>query len=650
MASIIVNYTKCLAKVGWKCESGQFKQCTRNAKQGHNLCGIHLLKNPHGLVVDHALEALEAHGQEPQLSAWALLKQEPNLEPHRAPEAHEEEPQPSAWALLEQEPEPNLEEVKEEEGQASEEEGQASEEEGQVSEEEGQASVEEGQASGEELVSISSTSDHRPPLKKVKQELRVKQEDFLEQKTGVQHEFNFEHIADHIQKAHSKSSDFNLSQLKKYSDFCVQFPSAMAPEHWKPFVDTRVGPISVEEEMVKTFLVNLRFCGEATSAKVLPQGSVKQLVTIFFALQAAVRENVFEDPPLWSQGQSKSVALLFREWKREDINKEVPSVRKAVVTPKQIEDWCVHTIMKDMVGEASLIEIQQALLLRLQSGRSHRFVNISMLRVGDTGYKAAAQGSANVPFFNITNTKPTGTLTMEGLAKAKGKVELLIVDPVTLHLWNKWVNQPGNDCWTPETFFFPRQGAADFKWDEPLPRFQHNKAVQECALWLGIPTTAEEVQHFTSKSVRAGVSCDVSRAVRSVLVGSNQKQGRAVNSKVDLGVYTPKDVLMEPGPIFANTHDIQVKLEEAISSHFDPLKQQLCCAACGFPACECKECTKPAGQKKRYGHTCWLRGRSGRVPLTGPVESEFQRAERVTAWQNFCIDGSPEWVDGEYKW
>jgi hypothetical protein len=36
--------------------------------------------------------------------------------------------------------------------------------------------------------------------------------------------------------------------------------------------------------------------------------------------------------------------------------------------------------------------------------------------------------------------------------------------------------------------------------------------------------------------------------------------------------------------------------------------------------------------------------------LTGPVESEFQRAERVTAWQNFCIDGSPEWVDGEYKW
>ena len=44
--------------------SGQFKQCTRNAKQGHNLCGIHLLKNPHGLVVDHALEALEALEQQ----------------------------------------------------------------------------------------------------------------------------------------------------------------------------------------------------------------------------------------------------------------------------------------------------------------------------------------------------------------------------------------------------------------------------------------------------------------------------------------------------------------------------------------------------------------------------------------------------------
>ncbi len=662
MANIIVNYTKCLAKVSWQCKPGEYKQCSRNSKQGDNLCGIHLLKNPHGLVVSEVPDEAAA----PDLAALPVQAPQEKLVSHGAAslEDTKEEDQladlgAAPWGLLDtygQEALSNeLPKEEEEQGTPSPSFDDAPNIENSDchAKEEHHESLDgdefsDGSDAGGvgqlEVIPIDSDSDPEPVQKK------LKMEPGLADDHGVRCEFNFDHIADHMQMAQSKNTAFNMSQLRRYSDFCVQFPKEMVLEDWKPLVCTKVGPVFLEEEMLKTFLVNLRFCGQPISAEVLPQGSVKQLVAVLFALQAGLKECLFQDLPPWVHGQSKSVALLFRKWKRDDMCKEHLSTRKTSITPSQIEDWCIAIILKDMMGEASLIEIEQALLLRLQSGRSHRFVNISALCVGDIGYQAAASGGESVPFFNITNTKPTGTLSMEGLSKAKGKVQLLVVDPVTQHLWHKWVNQPGSLCWTPSTFFFPKQGAKDFSWNEPLPRHQHNKAVQDCALQLGIPITVEELQKFTSKSVRVGVSCDVSRAVRSVLVDSNQKQGRAPGSKVDLSTYTPKDVLMEPGPIFANTQDIRAKLEGAIADHFNPIKANLCCASCGFPACGCKECNKPAGQKKRVGHSCWLLGKSGRTPAGGPSEDEGQKAARASAWQAFCIDGVPQWCNGEYSW
>ena len=88
------NHGKCAAKVKWQLSQGNdFKQCTRKPKQGSLLCGIHMLKNPHGLVPGAAPE-------EEQPTALAQVHESENAAPE-TPKSEESEALPEPEGLHE---------------------------------------------------------------------------------------------------------------------------------------------------------------------------------------------------------------------------------------------------------------------------------------------------------------------------------------------------------------------------------------------------------------------------------------------------------------------------------------------------------------------------------------------------------------------
>ena len=175
---------------------------------------------------------------------------------------------------------------------------------------------------------------------------------------------------------------------------------------------------------------------------------------------------------------------------------EKPAARKLFVTAATIEEYCIAIIIKGMEGTATPREVEESLLLRVQTGRSHRHVNLpGGLTFADTGSDPAASDGTPVPHLNIVCTKPLGQQTVEGFVNAKGKVKLLLTDAVTAALWRMWSEQEwDSDVPKHEAFVFPKQHQDSFAWDQPMTRSQHDKAVQRCARTMNLALTEEEVQ------------------------------------------------------------------------------------------------------------------------------------------------------------
>lgn len=307
-------------------------------------------------------------------------------------------------------------------------------------------------------------------------------------------------------------------------------------------------------------------------------------------------------------------------------------------------------IVECISGKADRATIGGALLLRLQSGRSHRHVNIpGNLKFGDTGTLSGHDAAQEpVPFINALCTKPLGAMTVQGVANAQGRVQLLLTDKVTQFLWDAWAGEQ----WTADiprehAYVFPKQGRDGFEWNLPMTRLQHDRVVQRCAQVMGLAFTADELKSITSKAVRCGVSAKVARQLRETLTGGSKTLGRAAGSNMDIGVYTPKEVLMEPGPLHSDEADVSARLEQALAEHFGPLKNDLLCKHCGFPGCVCMAC----GPAKRGSHTCWLKGRMGPKPRkAGYSETDDQCNARLAAWLGFGIDEVPVWDGTGYAW
>lgn len=622
MCAFLYDHGRCAAKVRWHLEQGvDFKQCTRKPKLGNHLCGIHLLSNPHGLVPGTGIEPPSSMEEATEMPAEAEVDEWDHLSNPGAG-ANEDDGEDEAE-------EPSDEQLNE----------HGSEDE--------QPEADNEHCSEDDHPETDKAEDdeqkEEPSYKKAK----------LEQSSPVKYLFNFEHISEHadLTQKCAKTAK-HLEELERYSSFCTQMPDCAVPHHFKDLVETAVGPVSLEESMVQLYLTNLRFTGGPSSSKVHAVGHVQQLAKVWHHLVNGVKQSGLPHTswPPWVCGHAAGVTQLFRSWKKVDAETEPAASKRTWVTSAQVEDYCVDIILKDMQKQSCYIELGEALLLRLQSSRSHRFVNLATLKWSDTGSKAASVAGENVPYINILCTKPLGSKSVQGMVQTKCKVELHITDAITNYLWSKWSDQPIPEG-VAKIYVFPKQGKDNFLWDVPMPRAQHDKAVQNCAKVLQLAATSEQLYKYTSKSIRNGVAAEVSRAVRESLVGQNKKNGRSSNSQMDIATYAPAEVLVEPGALFGNKVAIQQKLEEAIANHFLPIKHNLLCAACGFPECDCESCKlKLEGQKSKVGHTCWLNGKKGPTPKSGPHETDDQLAARAHAWQCFGVDDVPLFQNGNYSW
>jgi hypothetical protein len=393
------NHGRCAAKVKWQLQEGaEFKQCTRKPKQGNNLCGIHALKNPHGLVP----------GAEAPATPTVAGESEPeDVSPPSDVETEQAEEGSSAHAM---EDGSQLPDIDSDEAQ--------------------------GEIDGSQLDASFAEDGKPPPAKRAK---------IVKQK----YMFNFKHISDHMDLSQqSRKSEDQLHQLEKYSSFCVQVPDDSVPNNFKELVDTMAGPISLQEGMVKLYLTNLRFAGGLPSNKVPATGHVQQLAKVWHNLLNGIKQSDIPHTswPAWVNGTAAAITQLFRAWKRADSAHEPAVLKRTWISSSQVEDYCIKVILEDMQGLSCYIDIGEALLMRLQSARSHRFVNLAELKWADTGSKASATNQESIPLFNIMCTKPLGTKTIQGLVHAKCKVELLITDAITKYLWDKWSNQPCPEC------------------------------------------------------------------------------------------------------------------------------------------------------------------------------------------------------------
>ena len=576
---------KCLAKVSWGCSKGQWKQCTRKPKPGLQVCGIHLRCAPLGLLGD----------EENQMVSKGVAEEQAHVEAQQGAKAVDEPQGSHQWE--EEEKEEEKDEEDEEEGGSA-----------------------QGDASGE---------DQEPAIKKPK--------------------YSMQHISEYFDtqaKAKDKKSQ-GPSYLIQYCAFSEQLPFKALPPSAKASIQTPGGQMFVSEQVLKAWLSHIRFGGGPVGEAVYPSGHTKQLAILLKGLKEELKSCglSWADLPEWVWQESSSLAQLFRDWKKVDMTTEEPASRRLSISPATIESYCHKVAIAIMERKATAVEIEEALLLRLQSARSHRHVNMpGGIKVSDHG--CDHRDGTEVHWVTAICSKPLGSMKIEGIANAKGKVKFLITDELTLRLWKAWLEELPCDIDPATSFLFPKQGKENFDWSVPLTRDQHDRAVQRMAKIMDLSLTPEEIGKLTSKSVRSGVSAEVARVVRDTLTELNRKHGRASSSSMDLSVYCPKEVLMEPGPLFGNTEQIAAKLQSSLAEHFAKKKTELLCRACGFPACPCHACRHP----KRCPHVCWLAGKCGPKPKHGFKETDEQLATRVAAWLRFGIDGLPEFENGVYTW
>ena len=423
---------------------------------------------------------------------------------------------------------------------------------------------------------------------------------------------------------------------------------------------TPCGDVSNEEGALRAFLVKLRFGGGPVDGPyVLKAKTVENRLVL---LKKALRETVFQagQLPTWAAAgcrTSNALDKLFQQWRRAETQAEAAAKRRGFITETMVERYCLDLVIRDHTeGRLPMTDVFAGLLLRVQSARSIRHGNLAAARWGDLTWPSAADGYGHVAALDMVITKTIGGMSVRRAVSSKLKSRLLAADVLSDWLLRRWVEDAEAERRGPADFLFPfLRASGDFDFAKPMTNGQHSAVCRTVASHLGLVTTQEELEGYASNCVRRGCAADLGAKLEAVLEASNKRKGRGTKSRMDLDVYMPDDVVLQPGPLFEDPQDIEARFKDSLAQALGPLREDLLCPICGYPKCPCARCAamRRGRRTAKTGHSCWLSGKLGRTPQKkGWSETEGEAAIRIAQWaeQGVIAEDLPLFKDGYYSW
>jgi hypothetical protein len=313
-------------------------------------------------------------------------------------------------------------------------------------------------------------------------------------------------------------------------------------------------------------------------------------------------------------------------------------------------------IIKHKAGEAPPTHLNDALMLWVMSGRSHRLVNVADIKWADVGFHGAGADDPEPPppYMDVLATKRLGACSASQASQASVNIRFIFGDIISKELFHAWLDfVPDEIRHDPDAYFFPARNGDAISWHRAKSYKEVDAIVLGCANFLGLVHSADHAATFTSKSIRCGVAAETMRIVRGALSAINPKLGRAQSSKMELSTYAPASVFCEPGLLHGDLVEITSYFEAALHEAFGQKKADMLCATCGYPFCTCSKCTSIAnGGGKGAGckHTCWLQGRvPGKKAKNWMSETQEQFDSRVAAWMWFGVQDMPIYQEAAFK-
>ena len=99
-----------------------------------------------------------------------------------------------------------------------------------------------------------------------------------------------------------------------------------------------------------------------------------------------------------------------------------------------------------------------------------------------------------------------------------------------------------------------------------LSEGMHNESVRRCAEWLELATDPDELQLYTSSSLRRGNACTIEAEVQKVRVFGQQHFSWAPGSKVPEQHYTSQRAMFQPRPLVLDVAAVDQKCDAKCNS------------------------------------------------------------------------------------
>ena len=454
-----------------------------------------------------------------------------------------------------------------------------------------------------------------------------------------------------LAKCDNTGTGKHTAELRFYALFCAEHTEDLGqlPNIGKT-VTTQWGKAFLSDAGVNAYLLMLQ-----------QDAKPRQVYDKFTSLKQGFRSLNLpaSDLPAWCEHGASAPPMIsqtFRDHKRSVAKDEAPVEEKGFVTPAHTQEFAVQMVLKHKAGEAPPTHLNDALMLWVMSGRSHRLVNVSNIKWADVGFHGAGaeDPEPQPPFMNILTTKRLGACSASQAAQASVNIRFTLGDTISKELFQAWWDFAPDDVKSdPDAYFFPSRKGDAINWQKAMGYKEVDTIVLGCAQFLGLVHSAEHAATFTSKSIRCGVAAETMRIVRGALSAINPKLGRAQSSKMELNTYSPASVFCEPGLLHSDLAEIDSYFQAALHETYGQKKADMLCAACGYPFCKCIKCISMAnGGGKGAGskHTCWLQGRvSGKKAKNSITETEAQFESRVAAWMWYGVQDMPIYQEAAFK-